>query len=99
MAISSAQRSGGARLALEAIMKSAFNTTLDALPVACPARIRSFEGEPADGDRLEVLGLCVGRIVEVVKGGDPMIVRVLGTRIGLARVLARGIHLEAAPPA
>jgi hypothetical protein len=30
----------------------------------------------------------------VVQAGDPMIVRVLGTRIGLAGVLARAVQVE-----
>ena len=42
-----------------------------------------------DLQRLEVMGLCAGRALEIVRCGDPMIVRVLGTRIGLARSLAR----------
>jgi Fe2+ transport system protein FeoA len=48
-----------------------------------------------DLERLEVMGLCTGRMVHVVKSGDPMIVRVLGTRIGLAAALAARVHLEA----
>jgi hypothetical protein len=34
------------------------------------------------------LGLCVGRRVEVVKAGDPMIVRVIGAQVGLSARLA-----------
>jgi Fe2+ transport system protein FeoA len=45
-------------------------------------------------ERLEVMGLCAGRTIEVVKRGDPMIVRVLGTRIGLAAILARHAMIE-----
>ena len=33
-------------------------------------------------------------LIEVVQSGDPMIVRVLGTRIGLAAVLAGCIEVE-----
>jgi Fe2+ transport system protein FeoA len=40
------------------------------------------------------MGLCAGRGVEVVKRGDPMIVRVLGTRIGLSAALARHALVE-----
>jgi Fe2+ transport system protein FeoA len=58
------------------------------------ARILAVEAEPGDQDRLECLGLCVGRTVEVVQAGDPMIVRVLGTRIGIAAVLAAAVLIE-----
>jgi Fe2+ transport system protein FeoA len=44
--------------------------------------------DEVDLQRLEIMGLCAGRTVEVVKRGDPMIVRVLGTRIGIAAELA-----------
>jgi Fe2+ transport system protein FeoA len=44
--------------------------------------------DESDRQRLEAMGLCAGRSVEVVKAGDPMIVRVLGTLIGLASGLA-----------
>lgn len=47
-----------------------------------------------DLERLEVMGLCPGRTVEVVKRGDPMIVRVLSTRIGLAAVLAERVAVR-----
>ena len=45
--------------------------------------------DDVDRERLQLLGLCPGRRVEVIQGGDPMIVRVLGTRIGVAAALAR----------
>jgi Fe2+ transport system protein FeoA len=44
--------------------------------------------EGADAVRLQAMGLCRGRRVELVKPGDPLIVRVLGTRVGLAGALA-----------
>lgn len=78
-------------------MNSTFNIVLEAMPAGVPARIREITAAPADRDRLEVLGLCEGRIVEVVRSGDPMIVRLLGTRIGLAAVLARTIRVETEP--
>jgi Fe2+ transport system protein FeoA len=74
-------------------MNSSFAMDLAAMPEGVPARIARVEGGTADLERLEVLGLCAGRTVEVVQAGDPLIVRVLGTRIGLAAALARGIHV------
>jgi Fe2+ transport system protein FeoA len=58
----------------------------------------------ADGDdvaRLMALGICIGRRVEVVRAGDPMIVRVVATRVGLSARLAAGVYVavgeQAAP--
>ena len=59
------------------------------MPRGATGRIAVIDvDEQADLQRLELMGLCAGRTVEVVQPGDPMIVRVLGTRIGLARSLA-----------
>jgi Fe2+ transport system protein FeoA len=77
-------------------MKSVFTLELPRLPEGVPARIVRVEAEPPDRERLELVGLCAGRRVEVVQAGDPVIVRVFGTRIGLAAVLARTILVETA---
>ena len=71
--------------------------SLSGLPVGGCGRVVSVEVSTADLERLEVMGLCAGRIVCVIKDGDPMIVRVLGTRIGLAAALAAGVHLRREP--
>jgi Fe2+ transport system protein FeoA len=76
-------------------MKSIFNVGLDGVGEGMPARIVALEATDFDQARLESLGLCVGRTVEVVQSGDPMIVRVLGTRVGIAAGLAAAVRLEA----
>ena len=38
--------------------------------------------------RMNSLGICVGRPLELVSSGDPMIVRVSGSAVGLSRLLA-----------
>ncbi len=43
--------------------------------------------------RLVPTGDCVGRRVQVVRAGDPMIVRVLGARIGLSHRLAAMVRV------
>lgn len=45
-------------------------------------------------DTLKRLGLCVGRKVQVDKVGDPLILRVLGSRVGVARRLAERLHAQ-----
>ena len=67
---------------------------LSGLPVGGCGRVVSVDASAVDLERLEVMGLCPGRIVRVVKAGDPMIVRVLGSRIGLAAALAAGVHVR-----
>jgi Fe2+ transport system protein FeoA len=52
------------------------------------ARVVSVSADAEDATRLMALGLCVGRRVEVVKAGDPMIVRVIGAQVGLSARLA-----------
>ena len=43
--------------------------------------------------RLESLGMCEGRTVRLVKHGEPCIVNVYGSRVGIARDIARQIHV------
>ncbi len=58
-------------------------------------RISSIDVAQADLRRLEVMGICPGRLVHIVKQGDPLIVRVLDTRIGLAAALATFVYVRA----
>ncbi|HYO25925.1 MAG TPA: FeoA family protein [Lacipirellulaceae bacterium] len=44
-----------------------------------------------DAVRLKSLGICVGRRVQLVQGGDPLIVRVLGARVGISARLAEAV--------
>lgn len=64
---------------------------LDPLAVAIVAEVRT---DPADATRLKSLGICSGRRVQMVSRGDPLILRVLGTRIGLSARLAEGIFVH-----
>ena len=71
------------------------STPLPELEPGCVARIAEFDVEPADATRLKAMGICVGRQVQLVQAGDPLIVRVLGTRVGLSARLAAGIGVVA----
>jgi len=42
-------------------------------------------------DRLKSMGVCVGRRLMLVRAGDPMIVKVLGSRIGISARLANQV--------
>lgn len=72
---------------------------LDRLPAGSGGVIAEIDVAAADLARLQVMGLCPGRLVQVVKGGDPLIVRVLGTRIGLAAALATFVYVRPAAQA
>jgi Fe2+ transport system protein FeoA len=51
-------------------------------------------GVQRESNRLKSMGICLGRTLEVVKAGDPLIVKVYGIRIGLSSRLAESIQVE-----
>lgn len=59
-------------------------------------RVVRLEADPADAARLKALGICVGRRIQVVQTGDPLIVRVVGARVGLSARLAVDVFVAAA---
>lgn len=73
-------------------------TRLDALPPRQCAVVRRIETGGDDMQRLKTLGICVGRRVEVVRSGDPLIIRVFGSRLGLSASLASRVWLEVCTP-
>ena len=56
--------------------------------------ICDIDGDHEDIERLKTMGVCLGRRLHVVKSGDPMIVSVMGTRLGIAGRLARHVFLR-----
>lgn len=44
-------------------------------------------------NRLAGLGVCEGRLLEVVSTGDPMIVRACGSTLALGKAVAAGVEL------
>jgi Fe2+ transport system protein FeoA len=73
-------------------------TRLDALPPRQCAVVRRIETDGDDVERLKTLGICVGRRLEVVRIGDPLVVRVFGSRLGLSASLASRVWLEVCTP-
>lgn len=67
------------------------------LPRKC-AIVRRIETESEDIQRLKMLGICIGRRVEIIKPGDPLIVRVFGSRLGISASLASHVWLEVCQP-
>ncbi len=58
------------------------------------ATVCEVDVSEASAGQLMAMGVCEGRRVELVKCGDPLILRVLGSRIGLSARLARGVLVE-----
>jgi Fe2+ transport system protein FeoA len=73
-------------------------TRLDALPPKQCAVVRRIETDGDDAARLKTLGICVGRRLEVVRSGDPLILKVFGSRLGLSASLASCVWLEVCTP-
>jgi Fe2+ transport system protein FeoA len=67
---------------------------LTALAPRDVAKVTQLDGDHEGVARLKALGVCVGRRLELVKAGDPMIVRVLGARVGLSALLASIVYVE-----
>jgi Fe2+ transport system protein FeoA len=53
--------------------------------------VRLVRAGESEIDRLKSMGLCEGRKIMMIKAGDPMIVRVLGSRIGISARLAHNV--------
>jgi Fe2+ transport system protein FeoA len=54
-------------------------------------RVCRIDAVGDDGVRLKRLGICVGRPIELEQAGDPMVLLVVGARVGLSRQLASKI--------
>ncbi len=67
---------------------------LDQLPSGTRAVVQHIEGSDAAMHRLMAMGLCAGRQVEVVRQGNPLIVRLLGARVGVSSRLARHVLVQ-----
>jgi Fe2+ transport system protein FeoA len=71
---------------------------LDELPARTCAVVREIATDDEDSHRLKTLGICVGRRVELVRAGDPLIVKVFGSRLGISAELAARVQVEVCTP-
>ena len=71
---------------------------LDQLPPRVCAVVRSVETDDEDTKRLKTLGVCVGRRVELVRAGNPLILKIFGSRLGLSAELAARVRVEVCQP-
>lgn len=68
--------------------------SLESLDRGVCAVVHEVIGDSDDIRRLKAMGICAGRRLEVVKRGDPMILRVFGSRIGLSNRLAACVKVQ-----
>ena len=53
-----------------------------------------FEAGEAEVEQLKSMGVCLGRRVMLVQAGDPLILKVMGTRIGVSARLAARVQVD-----
>ena len=71
---------------------------LDELPPRVCAVVRRVETDDEETLRLKTMGVCVGRRVELVRVGDPLILKIFGSRLGLSGLLAARVFVEICQP-
>ena len=71
---------------------------LDELAPRTCAVVRSVATDDEDTLRLKTLGVCVGRRVELVRTGNPLILKIFGSRLGLSAELAARVQVEVCTP-
>ena len=71
---------------------------LDQLPPQVCAVVRHIDTDDEEMQRLKTLGVCLGRRVELVKAGNPLILKVFSSRLGLSADLASHVQVEICQP-
>lgn len=71
---------------------------LNELPPRTCAVVRQVATDDEDTHRLKTLGVCVGRRVELVRAGNPLILKVFGSRLGISAELAARVQVEVCTP-
>ena len=57
--------------------------------------VERVEAPDDDLQRLMSMGVCAGRTVQLVQRGDPLILKVFGSRVGVSARLARRVLVAA----
>ena len=83
---------------MTSIDQPAATVRLDELPPRVCAVVRSVEMDDEDTHRLKTLGVCVGRRVELVRTGNPLILKIFGSRLGVSAELAARVRVEVCQP-
>ncbi len=56
--------------------------------------VKEVEAGAAEVDQLKAMGVCIGREIMLVQAGDPLILKVMGTRLGVSARLASRVIVE-----
>lgn len=56
--------------------------------------VEGVTGPAAIADRLKAWGFCPGRRITIIRHGDPAIIEILGTRIGLSAAIAQCVAVR-----
>ena len=67
---------------------------LTSLAIGTSARLQDSRLAAEDRDTLRALGLTDGATLRVCKQGEPCVVQVRATRIGITRRVAQGLFVE-----
>ena len=67
---------------------------LDHVPARVCGMVAFLSAADEDVARLKAMGVCLGRRVEVLQTGDPLIVRAFGSRIGVSARIAKHVFLD-----
>ncbi len=69
---------------------------LDEIPAGSCATVVEVDSR-MESERLKAMGVCLGRTLELIKPGDPLILKVFGSRIGMSSRLARHVTVQLCP--
>ncbi|QQE12195.1 ferrous iron transport protein A [Planctomycetota bacterium] len=58
------------------------------------AEIKYVDASHDDIARLKSMGICQGRRIQLIQAGDPLILKVVGVRIGVSARLAKRVYAE-----
>ncbi len=61
---------------------------LSTMRVGALSQVVRMDGPEADINRLKAMGVCGGRTIQLLQAGNPLIVKVYGTRVGVSGRLA-----------
>ncbi len=67
---------------------------LDAIAPGHCGIVREVEAGDSEVDLLKSMGVCLGRKVMLVQAGDPLVLKVMGTRLGVSARLAARVRVE-----
>lgn len=67
---------------------------LDQLNARECAVVQHVDAPCDDMERLMAMGVCAGRTVELIQRGDPLILKVYGTRVGVSARLATRVTVR-----